>query len=112
LKKNSWGTQVELIAAATYFQVPIYAYKYSSMSCAGKRICVKPIDNKKYLHSSAVALLNNLMFQIILSFITPRISMLTTTKDTGFVSTVLPLFDKTESCVEIKCYLKRYVRSI
>jgi len=105
-KENSWGTQVELIAAATYFKVPIYVYEYSSMSSTGKWICVKPIDNKKQLHFYAI----NTIEQVI--NVPSHFELYHTkdvhydcivSKDTGFVSTVPPFFDKTESYLDIEC---------
>ena len=43
---SSWGTQVELIAAASYFQASIFIYEYLPTSKSGKWTCVKPINTK------------------------------------------------------------------
>ena len=46
--QNSWGTQVEIIAAATYFKAPVYIYEHVPSSGNWKWKITKPIQSKDF----------------------------------------------------------------
>lgn len=107
LKNNSWGTQVELIAAATYFQVPIYVYEYLPSSRSGKWTCVKPINNRKHLNCTTVTSIFDEQFNISSHFELYHTKDVhydcIVSKDTGSVPIIPPTLDKTESYLDMKC---------
>jgi len=82
---------VGLIAATIYFQVPIYVYEYSSMSCEENGYVLSLLIKKK--NSSA----NNTVEDFELYHTKDVHYDCIVSKDTGFLSTVTHLFDKTES---------------
>ena len=45
---NTWGTQVELFAIATYYQVPVYTYIVEDANLRWK--VFKPLSNAAHLH--------------------------------------------------------------
>ena len=45
---NTWGTQVELFAIATYYQVPVYMYVVDDANLRWE--VFKPLSNAAHLH--------------------------------------------------------------
>ena len=95
---------MELIAAATYFQVPIFVYEYSSRSRTGKWTCVKPLNNKKHLRFN-VSNTSPEQFNVPSHFELYHTEDLhydcIVSKDTGFVPTIPPSINITESWLDI-----------
>lgn len=96
---NSWGTQVEIIAVATYFHVPVYIYKHVPSTGDWKWTCTQPIQN------------NDLRYpRMEECFTTPSHFELCyamnhydciVSKDENVLSTTLPVTTKSESWIEI-----------
>lgn len=97
--QNAWGTQVEIIAVATYFQVPVYVYVCVPSPGNWKWTMTKPIQGKSLTYpATEKSLVKPSHFEI--SFAMNHYNCIVS-KDNNKLSKFPPVIRKTESCVEI-----------